>query len=317
MALDLLADVRNALAALGLVTGEGTASVVLCERRAVADPLFVVRDMPVGPGVGLGPGVAEAVGRAADVGLLPGRLLTLSLKLAGEWTEAGVGRRAEKLFTVRIDVWGEGAVLLALSAYADAWLTLDLRERPQPEVAAENAPRLAAALKRVSELAGSEVDPGDPTRHARPTTDGFADLMVEGAEYDDSWGTFEVPARWRRLMALLPAQSEGQDYESTTNHPVRYARVRRGERVLGYLWASVGDEAAGYEPRTAAGDAAFEAGVPLLLRLRAERLRGAGALQAWQGLLGGSPGGPEGAVVETEEHGMASLDALEEWSGRD
>ncbi|MEV7724345.1 hypothetical protein AB0P15_06370 [Streptomyces sp. NPDC087917] len=315
-ALDLLTDVGDTLVALGLVTGEGTASIVLRERRAVTVPRYEIRDVPVGPGDGFGPGVTDAVGRAADVGLLPGRLLTLSLKQAGEWSEAGVGRRAEKLFSVRIDVWGEGAVVLALAAYADAWLTLDLRERPQPEVAAENAPRLAAALRRISELTGSEVDPGDPTRHARPTTVGFADLLVEGAEYEDSWGTFEVPARWKRLMGMLPAPSEGQDFASTTDRPVRYARVRRGERVLGYLWASVGDEAAGYEPRTAAGDAAFEAGVPWLLGLRAERLRGAGALRAWQGLLGGSHSGPEGSAVDTEEHEAASLDALAERSAR-
>ncbi|MFE3609167.1 hypothetical protein [Streptomyces goshikiensis] len=86
--------------------------------------------------------------------------LALSLKLPGEPTESGVGRRAEKLFTVRVDAWGEGAVLLVLSTYADAWLTLDLRERPQPEVAAENAPRLATALKRISEPTGAEIDPG-------------------------------------------------------------------------------------------------------------------------------------------------------------
>lgn len=111
---------------------------------------------------------------------MPGRLLTLSLKLAGEWREAGEGRRAEKLFTVRVEVWGEGGVLVALSTYADAWLTLDLRERPQPEVAEENAPRLAAALERIAGMTGSQTDPGDPTRYARPTPEGFEDLLVEG-----------------------------------------------------------------------------------------------------------------------------------------
>ncbi|MFD4134183.1 hypothetical protein [Streptomyces goshikiensis] len=312
----LLTDVRNTLVSLGLVTGEGTGSVVLSDRRAMATPLCEHRDVPVEAGDGFGPGFAAAAGAVGALALLPDQLLTLSLKLAGEWTESGVGRRAEKLFTVRVDVWGEGAVLLALSTYADAWLTLDLRERPQPEVAAENAPRLATALKRISELTGSEIDPGDPTRHARPTAEGFGDLLVEGAEYDDSWGTFEVPGRWKRLMGLVPGSSEGQDYESSTEHPVRYARVRRGERVLGFLWASVGDAAAGYEPRNAAGDAAFEAGVPWLLRLRSLRARGFGAQQALEELLGDRDDGPGGSAVESTAHEAASLDALEELSGR-
>ncbi|MCX5377631.1 hypothetical protein [Streptomyces sp. NBC_00091] len=250
-ALDLLRDVRDALAVIGLVTGEGTGSVVLCDRRA------------------------------------------------------------EKLFGVRVHVWGEGAVMLVLSAYADAWLTQDLRERPQPEVAAENAPRLAAGLKRISELTGAEVDPGDPTWHACPTADGFA----EGPEYDDSWGNFEVPARWRRLTKLLPGGLGEEDYESSTEEPVRYAGVRRGERLLGYLWASA-DGAAGYGPRTAAGDAAFEAGVPWLLRLRALRLRGLGALEALTELLGGLDDSTNGSVVGSTVHEAASLDALEELSGR-
>ncbi|MFD8980799.1 hypothetical protein [Streptomyces sp. NPDC059564] len=304
--LALVGEVRDVLASLGLVTGGGTGSVVLCDRSAMAHPLFERRDVPVAA-------MAEQV---AAVRLLPGRQLTVSLVLPGEWLETGIRRRAEKLFGVRVEVWGEGAVLLVLSTYADAWLTQDLRERPQPEVAAENAPRLAAALKRISELTESPIDPGDATKHARPTAEGFADLLVEGAEYDDSWGTFEVPARWKRLMRLVPGASEGEDYESSTEHPVRYAHVRRGEQVVGYLWAAVGDEAAGYEPRTAAGDAAFEAGVPWVLSLRSLRLRGFGPMAALNELLGVADGSGSGSAVEPAVHEAASLDALEELSAR-
>lgn len=117
-------------------------------------------------------------------------------------------------------------------------------------------------------------------------------------------------------MDLVPGDSEGQDYESTTEHPVRYARVRCGERILGFLWASA-DGAAGYEPRNAAGDAAFEAGVPWLSRLRSARLRGVGAREALDGLLGASAGGgPAGSVVETVMCEAPSLDFLEELSGK-
>ncbi|MEU3316583.1 hypothetical protein ABZ743_28400 [Streptomyces sp. NPDC006662] len=306
-AIGLLSDVRDTLAASGLVlAGGGSVAVVLGDRHAMSTPLLSLHGIPL-------VAVAQQVSGSQ---LLPGRLLTLSLALPGEWTEAGAVRRAEKLFSVRVGLWGEGAVLLALAAYADAWLTQDLRERPQPEVAAENAPRLAAALKRISELTGSEIDPGDPTKHARPTPDGFADLLAEEAEYDDSWATFEIPARWKRLMKLVPGEPAGEDYESSTDHPVRYARVLRGNLVLGYLWASTADAAAGYEPRNAAGDAAFEAGVPWLLRFRSSQRRGFGPLDALAALLGERDEGPNGSTVEPTLHEAASLDALEDWSGR-
>ncbi|GLW01189.1 hypothetical protein AB0C86_17715 [Streptomyces lavendulae] len=310
-ALELLSDLAGVLASCGLVTGEGAGSVVLADRRVMGEPLFARRDLP--PGAGL----VAAAERADAVGLLPGRLLRLSLALAGEWREAAAVRRAERLFTLRVEVWGEGAVLVALSAYADAWMAVDLRGRPQPEVCGENAPRLAAALARICGATGAPVDPGDPTRYADPTAEGFADQGEAGAEHDDAWGTFEVPARWRRLMALLPGGFDGRDYESTTELPVRYARVRVGERVLGFLWASA-DGAAGYEPRSAAGDAAFGAGAVWLARLRSARLRGLGAPEALDGLLGAAAadGRHGGSAVEDVTREAASLDVLEELSGR-
>ncbi|GAA3264181.1 hypothetical protein [Streptomyces lavendulae] len=313
-ALGLLSGVAGVMESCGLVTGEGSGSVVLADRGDMGAPLFARCGVP--PGAGL----VDAVGWADAVGLLPGRLLRLSLALAGEWREAGAVRRAERLFTLRVEVWGEGAVLVGLSAYADAWLAVDLRGRPQPETGAENAPRLAAALARICGVTGSPVDPGDPTRYADPTAEGFADQGEAGAEHDDAWGMFEVPARWRRLMTLLPGGPDGRDYESSTELPVRYARVRCGERVLGFLWASA-DGAAGYEPRSAAGDEAFGAGAVWLARLRSARLRGLGAPEALDGLLGasadgGPDGGPDGSVVEDVAWGAASLDALEELSGR-
>ncbi|EFL15900.1 hypothetical protein [Streptomyces sp. C] len=301
-ALALVGEVRDVLASLGLIADGGTGAVELCELSAMGRPLFERRDVPVAA-------MAEV---AAAVRLLPGQHLTVSLRLPGEWPEAGVRRRAEELFVVRVHLWGQGGAILVLSAYADPWLTQDLRERPQPEVAAGNAPRLAAALERISGLTGVEVDPGDETRHARPTADGFADLLAEGAAYADSWGTFEVPARWRRLMKLLPGGYGEGDYEATTEESVRYAEVRCGERLLGFLWASA-DGAAGYEPRSAAGDAAFGAGVPWLLRFRAARSGGAGASEALDGCLGRTE---DGVSVGTVVHRAPSPDALAELSGR-
>ncbi|MCL7496335.1 MULTISPECIES: hypothetical protein [Streptomyces] len=115
------------------------------------------------------------------------------------------------------------------------------------------------------EVLGSTIDPGDPTRHAHPTATGFEDLSEEGAGYDDSWGTFEAPARWQKLMKLLPDGYPEQSYESWTDGPVRYAKVLSRDRVVGYLWVATDEDAAGYEPRAAVGEAAFEEGVPWLL----------------------------------------------------
>ncbi|MEU8437421.1 hypothetical protein AB0F18_31880 [Streptomyces sp. NPDC029216] len=206
-ALALLGDVRDVLASLGLVTGDGTGSVVLCDRSAMARPLFERRGVPVAA-------LAEAL---AVVRLLPGRNLTLSFVLPGEW-----------------------------------------------------------------------------------------------AAYEDSWGTFEVPARWRRLGKLLPGGYGDEDYGSSTEGSVRYAEVRRGERLLGFLWASA-DGAAGYEPRSAAGDAAFAAGVPWLLRLRSARRGGASAPAALDGCLGRTE---DGWACGPAVRGESSLDALQELSGR-
>ncbi|MFD0355896.1 hypothetical protein ACFVHW_19490 [Streptomyces sp. NPDC127110] len=301
-AVALVGEVRDVLASLGLVSDGGTGSVELCELSAMGRPLFERSGVPLD----------LLAGQTSGLRLLPDQHLTVALRLPGEWVEAGVRRRAEELFVVRVHLWGQGGVILVLSAYADPWLTQDLRERPQPEVAADNAPRLAVALERISALTGSEVDPGDETRHARPTAYGFADLLAEGAAYADSWGTFEVPARWRRLVKLLPGGYGEGDYESATEEPVRYAEVRCGERLLGFLWASA-DGAAGYEPRSAAGDEAFGAGVPWLLRFRAVRRSGVGALEALEGCLGRTEGRwAVGAAV----HRAPSLDALAELSGR-
>ncbi|MEU9039075.1 hypothetical protein AB0D45_29810 [Streptomyces sp. NPDC048352] len=118
-AVALAGEVRDVLASLGLVTGGATGSVVLCDRSAMAHPLFERRDVPV----------AVVGEQAAAVRLLPGRQLTVSLVLPGEWAEAGVWRRAEKLFVVRVHVWGEGVVVLGMGVYADPWLAQDLRDR--------------------------------------------------------------------------------------------------------------------------------------------------------------------------------------------
>ncbi|MFE3557928.1 hypothetical protein ACFXKW_24110 [Streptomyces sp. NPDC059193] len=227
--------------------------------------------------------------------------------LPGEWLDAdGAAHRSERLFALRLLMWPQGHAGVSLAAYSDAWMTLDLRERPQPEVAAANAPRLAALLGAVSGLLGAEVEPGDPTYFGRPTASGFEDLADEGTDYTDPWSTFAVPARWQRMLNLLPKGYEEQSYEAFTEGPVRYVEVRSGGRTVGHLWAGTADDSAGYEPRTAAGDIAFSAGVPLLQEFAKARQAGTGSLDALRAAASSMPG----AVVQ----GIESLDALQELS---
>ncbi|MFC9510090.1 hypothetical protein [Streptomyces sp. NPDC057002] len=232
----------------------------------------------------------------------------------GYWLESGVKYRAEKLFAIQVDLWKNSLLVVTLETYVDAWLTMDTRDREQPEVYAENAPRLATALHGISSLLGCAPTPGDPNRHATPTETGFEDPRIDGPAYDDSWGTFEIATRSRLLRSRIPASED--EYQEITEHPVRYFTIRRDGQTMGYVWASVGDEAAGYEPRTAAGEAAFEEGAEWLLRLRDAHGRGLNALAAldW---VAQSPPRPEGGLVVEDTPQMApSLDALEELSGR-
>ncbi|MFD3511677.1 hypothetical protein [Streptomyces sp. NPDC058657] len=239
-------------------------------------------------------------------------LVTLRVECPGLWSEPmGIKHRVEKLFAIQVDIWKGQLIVVTLETYSDAWLTMDTREHVQAEVYAENAPRLAAVLQEISELLGVAIEPGDPNRHATPTETGFEDILAEGPAYSDSWGTFEVPARSRHLLAGL--DRTGEDYADITEYPVHYCAVVK-ERTLGYVWASLGDDAAGFEPRTAAGEEAFEVGRGWLRWFRRAHEQGLSGLDAlaWLRTL---PARPELGSLGTLEE-AASLDALEELSGR-
>ncbi|GHF90324.1 hypothetical protein [Streptomyces thermodiastaticus] len=232
----------------------------------------------------------------------------------GYWLESGVKYRAEILFVVQVDLWPNRMFVVTIETYHDAWLTMDTRDREQPEIYAQNAPRLTAALKELAALFGSAPIPGDPNRHATPTEFGFEDPRIEGFAYDDSWGTFEVPGRAGLLERRIPASED--EYEGITDHPVRYFTIQRDGQTLGYLWASTGDEAAGYEPRTALGEVAFEAGAQWLLRLREAHAKGMSALAALSWAAQTSPPADAGLPAEDAPRESPSLDALQELSGR-
>ncbi|MFI8892576.1 hypothetical protein [Streptomyces paradoxus] len=263
---------------------------------------------PLSPGTALSRAVGEADSLEGDF------VVGVRVECPGYWLEKGAKHRVEKLFTIQVDIWKRTLLVVTLETYVDAWLTVDTRDREQPEVHAENAPRLAAALTGISSLLSSAPTPGDPNRHATPSEGGFEDPRIEGPAYDDSWGTFEISARSRQLRSRIPASEN--EYQEITDHPVRYFTVRRDGQTMGYVWASIGDDAAGYEPRTAAGEEAFEAGGQMLLRLRAAHERGLSALDALAWVVQTAPEAEGSLAVGATPQVAATLDALEELSGR-
>ncbi|WP_369238209.1 hypothetical protein AB5J56_33535 [Streptomyces sp. R21] len=305
--------VWNELAKRNLAVPEGKGRVLarsgekLRDVRLDASGLHLGAD-PLAAGSDLAPAVAQAEALDGDF------VLTIQIDCPGWWLEPGFEYRAEHLFGIHLEVWDGKLLVVTLETYSDAWLTMDTRDREQPEVYAANAPRLADALEGISALLGSTPAPGDENRYAAPTATGFKDLRSEGPAYVDSWGTFEGLDRASLLSARIPSSED--EYESITEHPVRYFAIQREGRTLGFVWASVGDAAAGYVPRTAAGDEAFDAGAGWLLRLRKAHGRGLSPLNALAWLAQQSPQPEIGSIVEDRPTEAPSLDFLEELSGR-
>ncbi|MFJ9542614.1 hypothetical protein ACIRPX_35935 [Streptomyces sp. NPDC101225] len=275
--------------------------------RVRADGLSLEPD-PLSAETALSRAVAEADSLEGDF------VFDVRIECPGYWLERGVKHRAEKLFVIQAEVWKDSLLVVTLETYTDAWLTMDTRDREQSELYTENAPRLAAALEGISSLLGIAPTPGDPNRHATPTETGFEDPRIEGPAYDDSWGTFEVPTRSGLLRSGIPASED--EYQEITDQPVRYFTVQRDGQTVGFLWASAGDEAAGYEPRTAAGDRAFEAGSEWLLRLRTAHSHGLNALAALTWTAQNPPRPESDLIVEKAPQEAPSLDFLEDLSGR-
>jgi hypothetical protein len=79
------------------------------------------------------------------------------------------------------------------------------------------------------------------------------------------------------------AVSMPDHYAFSTERPLHYAEVHKGDVVLGYLWVASGEEAAGYEPRAAAGDDGGNTGVRCYDLLREAKAAGvpADSLMTW------------------------------------
>ncbi|MER5465103.1 hypothetical protein ABT010_31365 [Streptomyces sp. NPDC002668] len=244
-----------------------------------------------------------------DVGVI-----TIDLSLPGAWLEGPVQFRAEKMFTLSVDVWASSASTVVLRTYSDVWMTHDLCGNRHSDLQRQNAPLLAAALLQISQLLGAETDPGEPTWYGTPTVNGFEDIPDEDPEVLDSWGMFEVPSRSKRLHSSLP--SGVLLYGDEPEGAIQYVEVGEGATVLGYVWASESGASAGYEPRSAAGDAAFVAGRFWLMRLSDLKKRRFSALQALGELERLAGDLSSGSVIPGSRRRMDTLELLQQVSGK-
>ncbi|MFE9453368.1 hypothetical protein [Streptomyces sp. NPDC006739] len=312
-AIQIAAAIWNVLAGVGIAAPVAEVSVTVRSMGDMRDIRFEATGIPLEEDP-LAPHTALARAASHTDALQGDFVVAVRMRCPGVWSVPGTRHRAEQLFTIQADVWKRSLVAVTLETYSDVWLTMDTRGREQIATYDENAPRLALALKEISELFGCAPTPGDENRYATPTETGFEDLRIEGPAYVDAWGTFEVPARSRRLRSLLPPSEE--EYPETTEHPVHYYTVRDQGQILGYVWAAQADNAAGFEPRTAAGKRAFEAGRAWLLRLREAHRLGLQAPDVLTWLAQQAAPHVIGHIAEDEPQACPNLDSLEDLSGR-
>lgn len=117
-------------------------------------------------------------------------------------------------------------------------------------------------------------------------------------------------------LELIPAEGGPLAYTNITNGPLRYVEVANDSTVLGYLWAADADDAAGFVPRAAAGDEAFNAWVSWKGELREAKVRRLQPSQALTELAWNTGGGRMGRVVPGSEEQAPSLAALKELASR-
>lgn len=111
-------------------------------------------------------------------------------------------------------------------------------------------------------------------------------------------------------LYLKPVGAGPARYARATSGPVRYGPVCTADTVLGYLWVSDRDDAAGFEPRTAAGDEGGNAGVYWYQRLRAAKARDLRPSEALAILAAEAGGTRTGHIVGGSITEIASLDEL-------
>ncbi|CAM5512121.1 hypothetical protein [Streptomyces abikoensis] len=220
------------------------------------------------------PGRVQEVTSQVGKEVLPGEQgsADLSAYFAGVLVGDGSDHRENNVFLLAASVLCEYLVV-DLQTFSDAWMPYDLKGREQAAVCEANRPRLAAALRGISEAVDAEIDPDDPTWFGKPTEDGIDNYFDEDGSASDVWGSFEMPRRYGIFRRAPGFTYVG--YARDTDEPVVYVPVYSDQGlVLGYLWASDADGAASFEPRDDAGDEEYTAGHIWLDRLQKAYDRG-------------------------------------------
>ncbi|WP_143166498.1 hypothetical protein OH786_14960 [Streptomyces atratus] len=301
-----------AIHALGIVSGDAMADITM---RAEDDHAVLFARKRVRAALADAADDSElfAALRSTDLGQVS--VVEVNLTTPGTCMRNGKAHRVEKLFVISAEEWASGAGTVTLDTYSDACMSHDLRGHRQPEIQKENAPRLKAALTAITRMVAVEVVASDFTSYGIPTKDGFEDLPDEDPDILDSWYMAEVPRRTEWLQSFLPPNSPR--FAAETDAPVSFVEVARGGRTVGYLWAAEDGVAAGFEPRTPAGDEALDAGQDWLMRLSEAKQRGLAPAQALHELASWPGSTRSGTVVPGTQQEASSLEDLQDLSGRE
>ncbi|WP_395992949.1 hypothetical protein [Actinomadura sp. 9N215] len=145
---------------------------------------------------------------------------------------------------------------------------------------------------------------------------GYVDPLKDFFTKEPTWPDGTPIDRRKVRETLGPLKIPETDYPASTDGPVRYFPVVLQGKVVGYLWASVTDDAAHWQDRGDAGALGKNAGVPWVQRLSEAGEEGLTPLQAlrkWKG----APEDPRGGAIpaDAEEREAPSLRALQELTG--
>ncbi|MBA5226011.1 hypothetical protein [Streptomyces griseoaurantiacus] len=318
---DLTRCLRDALAALAVLARHQFASQVgelrvSVKEAGVANTYLFRGDIPVRAG---GSSLREDLDRVADQvrgAMSSGEIgaVDVSVTCGGPVATAHGQELVERLFLLGASAFAE-FVTVDLLTYTDAWLPYDLKGRPQPEVHLANAPRLAAVLHDLAETLGSETEPDDPTYFAKPSETGAENFFTAEGKASDVWRSFEIP---RRYDVFLHAPGFGRiGYSRKAKGEVKCLPVESAHGLLGYVWASDGENAAGFEPTDVGDDLVYRAGLVWLERLQRAHGRGLTPEAALEELSGLLDEDGAGYVVTSEGPRSVSLDALRESTNSD
>ncbi|WP_306369530.1 hypothetical protein [Nocardiopsis sp. CC223A] len=132
---------------------------------------------------------------------------------------------------------------------------------------------------------------------------------------DDGPDLFPEMDRWSDV-SFAPV-TLGRTFDTVTDQPVRYLPVHLGDELIGYLWASVTDEAADFQFLLPGDVTGNRARGWWLTEFRHLRESGVTPLQALCSRIG-SPEDPKGGRIDAdaEERTAPSLDALKEIARR-